>query len=791
MKKFTIFFLLLFLFFFCFARPTKAENKCGVNIGPKYNQVDQVASLVKNGGWVVSLGSPGNCSDFETLFGKDLNVIIRSYNGGRAFTKEQAKGWVATLGKMDTKGQKIYLMPWNEPNHANEGGGENAGKQVYDYSLFLKNELQQAGLLGTKVILLSPMVDKLNPSFDGGFFNEIDKNTFYKLFEGSSINEYDQWQGGPCRADKNLNNCLYDQIGIPAPYYAPEAGVAGTCTPPCYEDDKIASMLNYVWENKWKNDSNFKMFAVFSYDPHRPGNWNLFNSSATKEFYRNCQAGPVYQGTANESAFNSWFEANKNGLVSCGGCGYAPSEDFCTAAGDALTQPEIIDLQDNLICTDFDFETKTESEFSSQGNDTSGGGDVRGVFEMPNLTLPNLEGMLAYLVNGFQNLIPGELMANAGVGGKMELEGSAKHFIEGKNSSSENDEKSDETKPIPKSKTNFPEWWARLIGMNYLLKFLDASKSSPASMQVVIQHSNTASYSQKSRCPGGTISSSTTATNGVETIEKNFATNTFLEVVWETIKRIIDQIQTTLFKKRTTAYLRDKTRGNLPGGSTFNQNQFLNYSLPSDLVLGGRDSFLAADGTFSYSAEGTSQNSNTNSSVQGAQSEKRNVNYKLGKSTRYYCLNLCLLYPSGTDISSIDKICPSCNPDDYPLTESGFDDNIDDTTGCTPDANNACDYVDNALNEEMRRKDPCSGDPICESGKCYPFMWRQAKDYAAIGCPVPYGAPDCTAVCVKAKFPKNPAGGFGPCRYQNADVCLRPDREKCADLCNWACCAGK
>ena len=319
--------ILLYCYLAILPKTVRAENKCGVNVGPNYSQVDSVVNLTKSGGWIVALGSPGNCTNFEKLFGKGLNVVIRAYNGGQPFTNEQALGWVATLGKLDTKGQKVYFMPWNEPNHDNECGNRPCSvEEVVNYVSFLKQELDKAGLLNNKVVLLSPMIDKLGPRFEE--FKNI-----YSLTDGSSINAYDQFVSGPCSGSPTQNNCQYNQIGIPAPYYAVETGVAGTCGgTPCYKDDELKAMLNTSWVT-WKDDINFKMFAIFSYDPHRSG-WDIFSSSQTANFYQNtCIAGGVGSGSYDTATFNKWFEENKNQLVECGGCGYAPSASFCTAAG--------------------------------------------------------------------------------------------------------------------------------------------------------------------------------------------------------------------------------------------------------------------------------------------------------------------------------------------------------------------------------------------------------------------------------------------------------------------------
>ena len=339
-KKLPFIFILITVYCLLFTSSIYAQNKCGVNIGPNYQQADQVAGLTGQGGWLVSLGSTGNCDDFSGLFGKNLNIIIRAYNGGQPFTNEQALGWIATLGKINSAGQIIYFMPWNEPNHANEGGGPNAGNQAYQYSIFLQNTLGQAGLLDTKIKLLSPMVDKLNQSFinDSFFNNPGGKAGFYNLFNGhSSINQYDQFSPGPCSAPAPQNNCQYDQVGIPADYYALETGVAGTCTPPCYNDWELTSMLNTAWP-KWSPDNSFKMFAIFSYDPHRSG-WDIFSAPHTKAFYKSsCTAGGVTSGGFDEAKFNAWLQPllDDGTLIPCpSGCGYAHKDypEMCNPTG--------------------------------------------------------------------------------------------------------------------------------------------------------------------------------------------------------------------------------------------------------------------------------------------------------------------------------------------------------------------------------------------------------------------------------------------------------------------------
>lgn|GEM_PF-3272080 len=335
---------LIILFLFVFSpKNSFAENKCGVNVGPYYDQAGAVKTMTKEGGWIVALGTNGSCSGMEGLFGQGLNVVIRGYNHHGEFTEDQAVAWVATLGKMDTKGQVVYFMPWNEPNHENEGGGPAFGPKSYEYSIKLKQLLDDAGLLNTKVILLSPMVDKLNPSFvDGSFFSGVGKDTYYSSFSGSSINEYDQTTGGlytPCTAIPEQNNCKYREIGIPAPYYSLETGVSGTSgePQPRYDDGELKTMLDRSWQ-EWGSDGNFKMFAIFSYDPHRVGAWNIYSASQVNSFYSSvCGGGSVAMGSFDQAKFDAWFNAHSSQLKNCNGnsCGWAPSarDDLCQLPG--------------------------------------------------------------------------------------------------------------------------------------------------------------------------------------------------------------------------------------------------------------------------------------------------------------------------------------------------------------------------------------------------------------------------------------------------------------------------
>jgi len=646
MKK-LFFYLLIGINYLLLASPIFA-NKCGVNIGPNYSQVNQVKNLTKEGGWIVALGSPGNCSDFELLFGKGLNVIIRAYNGGRKFTNPQALGWVATLGKLDSKGQKIYFMPWNEPNHPEECGGIPCSpEEVKNYIRYLKSQLEDAGLLNTKVVLLSPSIDKLNPTFDTF-------RTVYSLGLPSSINAYDQFVSGPCSAIPSQNNCLYDQIGIPAPYYAVEAGVAGTCAPwPCYRDSELFQMLTRSWQ-KWKNDSNFKMFAIFSYDPHRPGSWNIFSAPKTTAFYQNnCFSGSLVYGSFDQQKFNNWFSSVQNQLVNCDGCGYAPDKSFC--AGAKGPQEETIYPENSLFCTDFDinYSHASEEEFPLTPTPTgevegitSGVEKVVGSLRLETQNLPDFSQASKIFLSALEKLLPANSTPFID---QTPLKTKATHYVIGK------DTEGKETIPekTPETEITLPPWWTSILGGTKILCGLFNTCPSPKSFTIKVEQPPLTSPSKDTPCFYGN-QPKTNSVSDINALQEEFQTKSLWQKITEIIDDLINWIRRITTREETE--LKNKSRGELTGGKTFNrQSSFLDGMLPTEMIP-SQNPPLAGEGKYQINIEKENL------------SPDEQLHYQeLGASLARYCLQLCSLYPSGTNINAIDPLCPSCNLSDYPL----------------------------------------------------------------------------------------------------------------------------
>jgi len=330
---------------FAFSSSVWARGIVGINLACRLGDFERAARMVGSGNWVTVMAGPGNCDELQQIYDANqsygVNIVIRAYNGGAAFTESDAIAWAATLGSLNTHGQRIYFMPWNEPNHDTESGGlgtTSAADAVVRYIKELKRYLSDAGLRnpGDKVALLSPMIDQRAANFDE-FISALGGGSFYNQFDGIALNLYDQ-EGCACDSNPRANAAKFKEvlagIGAPTskPIFAVEVGIVytGVSIPRYYDADLYSFFDNVVGD--WNSDGDFRMFSVFSYDPHySSGGWNIF-SSQTGDFLNNYGhthggGGPDGYSSFDEGRFASWRDSQ--GLSSCDSCGWSPSTASC------------------------------------------------------------------------------------------------------------------------------------------------------------------------------------------------------------------------------------------------------------------------------------------------------------------------------------------------------------------------------------------------------------------------------------------------------------------------------
>jgi len=449
---------------------------------------------------------------------------------------------------------------------------------------------------------------------------------------------------------------------------------------------------------------------------------------------------------------------------------YAPSLAF--------SQPEVIQPEGSLFCTDFEIKYSQTSETQTPLTPTPTGTvqgitsnveEVAGNLRLEAENLPDFSQADKNFLLALERLLPADLKKNLSID-QTPLKTKTAHYVVGKDSEG----KQTQAEKIPETEITLPSWWTSILGRSKVLCGLFNTCPPPKSLAIKVGQQNLTSPPQNTGCLLTGNLPKTEAVENLSSIKEEFKTTSLWQKITEIIDDLINWIRRTVTKEETK--LENKTRGSLVGGETFNQqSSFIDSFLPQGLILADKNAPLVGQAGYKINVEGKDVPG-------GDQLYYQN----LGKARARYCLQLCSLYPGGTNISAIDPLCPSCDPKDYPL--ENFEDSLLDKSLCQKNPDGSCDYF------QPGDSPRCDGDPICESGKCYPLMWRQANDYTSVGCPVPYSATNCNdpSVCRKMTFSKNPAGGYGGCQYSNPNVCVRTDRNavgSCAALCNWACCA--
>jgi len=455
---------------------------------------------------------------------------------------------------------------------------------------------------------------------------------------------------------------------------------------------------------------------------------------------------------------------------------------------DFTPTPEIIKPQSSMFCTDYQFSSYSQStreemltptptvagvEGTSSETET-----VNGKLKMNKEEAPDYSTMEENFASALDKLMPQDLKDIMSIENPP-LNAQARHFV-GKRDENNQYVPPDKNSKIPETSITYSSWLASLLGETKILCGVFGTCKAPKSPIIKIQQpiAKVGYSNYQSTCLPTTISQKGSSA-GLTAPEGKDSFDTLLTRTIETIIEATKKIITTTEKSDK---MEDRTRGQLAGGNTLRQqSNFLSSFLPSEFIKGNYT--LAGDSEFETKINGKD--------VQIDGGNPNQVQFKnQGVVQKQRCLHLCSLYPSGFDIRSIDPLCPPnpCDNNSYPQGQGSMDDPVLNMSSCQKLPDGSCDY---AVPGDHPR---CDGDPICESGKCYPLMYRQAKDYTNQGCPVPYPATDCNdpAVCQKITFEKNPEGGFGSCQYSNPDVCVRTDREdidNCAALCNWACCA--
>ncbi len=318
--------LFIGLFFFS-AGPAWGQNKAGINIGDHWQEFDQAARIVGAGGWIVVMACPGDGDKIAENIAKHpkINLVIRGHYPGTTPNAALAKAWAATLGAIPTP-NKIYFMPWNEPNQ--EGAADyGEPSAVIQYIGDLRTAF--GSLLGNKVILLSPMMNPSNPSFPG--YIEKLGGSFFGQFEGIALSLYDTCNGcGNKYNDPMKSPELLVEMGVSGKaIFGVESGTAGPFFYFTQPPDSGSYLYRFV-NNFIKNSPGaVRMFAIPSYDlaGERGHAWSLYSPSVVTGLLAGAENG----GTT--PAGGGSFTTSLNKCPGKNYTFYAQNEGECTECG--------------------------------------------------------------------------------------------------------------------------------------------------------------------------------------------------------------------------------------------------------------------------------------------------------------------------------------------------------------------------------------------------------------------------------------------------------------------------
>jgi len=449
--------------------------------------------------------------------------------------------------------------------------------------------------------------------------------------------------------------------------------------------------------------------------------------------------------------------------------------------------PEIVYPKSSNVCNEFEIGAQESSStlISPYPRPTTGASssknNTEGTLLLNEETFPDFEQMAKDMERAIFWLTPREILQHIEISGSP-LVTKAKHFVLG---TTENPgELIDPSEiNIPETEITQPFWFTDLLGKSRWVCGIFGTCPAASSPVIKVEQAqvNISSKAYKNLC-----SKTGSQIPEKDTTEKPLQTNFTVLSLWEKITNFVEEVTeffVSLFRlnKEEKTTLKVRTQGELAGGANFAAfSDFQRSFLPQSFM----DEFEIKTGALATQKNNYSIQFTGNHSYSGNYQEPINFSDKVKEQLKR-CMTLCSIYPAEFNIQTIDPLCPSCNINDYQLQYIEVD-----KTNCHLQPGGGCDYKDDTASVS------CDGDPVCESGKCYPNQYRMIGDYTSNGCTPPYPGNGCTIpeICQKMTFKPNSAGGFGPCQYENPNVCVRTDwiqggMGRCDYLCNWACCA--
>lgn len=343
----------------------------------------------------------------------------------------------------------------------------------------------------------------------------------------------------------------------------------------------------------------------------------------------------------------------------------------------ALAQEEISEeeieyliLENNLFCNDFELNDYHNQEgtapegatLQSESSDDCNTNNETTTIELKDVETkqPDFSFMDSRLKSTRPKLMPLQLEEKVDLD-QGEIETMAKHFFVSKDESTSCswDSQSSEKKELVAGKTQvtLSKWWASLLSETKIFCGLfSASKercTPPEKLAIRVERPSMETI-EDDIDPSSPCSKSQRFTK--ETPPKLDPISTEVSFFSRLIKKIFSKEEASYNVTEETASLTNKTRGVMVGGRTLtNQSEFLSNFISYDINSSIGNSPLVSNAKYGITGLSIKDENEANKEHYQEQNQVRGRN----------CLQLCALYPADFDISTIDPMCESCNPEDY------------------------------------------------------------------------------------------------------------------------------
>lgn len=232
-------------------------DKACINIGDyssHFNELSKAAETFPNG-WIYILALP-EWMDSISAFIKDHpsnNFMIRLHSPSAELSPDYANRWVTNLKtNAGNITNKVYLMPVNEPNNSGDRRVEPNDARLFTSAL--SQGLDNEGLLNTKYIVTSPMIDPTSSDVTG-WLRDFCADGYCNQFAAVAVAPYD------FTGDMSDIKAFFPPG---APMIVAETGIKRNGQVVYGNDSETAAFLDSV-KNTWGKSAIAA--CMFSYDP--------------------------------------------------------------------------------------------------------------------------------------------------------------------------------------------------------------------------------------------------------------------------------------------------------------------------------------------------------------------------------------------------------------------------------------------------------------------------------------------------------------------------------------------